>query len=57
MKFYEEHFEPKRFRLGLIDCEIFVKKVAKNVRKVKNLDFDPFKWFFRLIGRPRSTRE
>ena len=29
MEFYEEHFEPKTFELGLIDREIFAKKSPK----------------------------
>ena len=37
MEFHEEHFEPKTFELGLIDSEIFAKKVAKNVEKTKIL--------------------
>ena len=41
MEFYEEHFEPKTFELGLIDREIFAKKLTKT-SKNENLDFHSF---------------
>ena len=41
MEFYEEHFEPKTFELGLIDREIFANTLSKT-SKNKNLDFHLF---------------
>ena len=35
MEFYEEHFEPKTFELGLTDREIFAKKAPKKSKKQK----------------------